>query len=252
MEEADYRTTYELEASNWWFVGMRRICLDLVARRSHPDPGGPALDVGCGTGIFAEHLGRSPAGTGAVVGLDSSSTALAFCVERGVAPLVQADGVRLPFADGTFSLVTAIGVVEHIEDDAGAVTEWARVLQPGGRLVLLTSSYRFLWSGHDLSNHHVRRYRRRGVQVLLRQAGLVPERVSYVNAILFAPIAAVRMVERLRSRRGGLVARKDTGTVPEPIDRLLVAVLRVEAWVLRRGRLPFGVSMVAAATRPRR
>ena len=98
-------------------------------------------------------------------------------------------GEALPFPDGAFGLVTAFGVLEHIEDDAGAVREWARVLRPGGQLVLLTSAYRWMWSGHDVSNHHVRRYRRHKVGDLVRRAGLEPQRVSYANAALFHPIS---------------------------------------------------------------
>jgi 2-polyprenyl-3-methyl-5-hydroxy-6-metoxy-1,4-benzoquinol methylase len=76
VEEQDYRTTYELEDHNWWFVGMRRISLQLLGRpRAVVADGAPILDVGCGTGIMLEHL--EPLGPS--VGLDFSSTALEFC-----------------------------------------------------------------------------------------------------------------------------------------------------------------------------
>jgi SAM-dependent methyltransferase len=257
VEEQDYRTTYLLEEHNWWFVGMRRICLEWIDRCRAGAQGnaGPRpariLDVGCGTGINLDPLGER----GTAVGVDASATALEFCARRGLRDLVQARGERLPFPDGTFDVVSAIGVVEHIEADAAAVAEWARVLAPGGHLVLLTSSYRWLWSGHDLSNHHVRRYTAREVRALLVGAGLEAPRVSYVNAFLLVPIVVVRalgwVARRLRGRPA-LVAHKDTGEVPDLLNRALIGLLGIEARLLRRVDLPFGVSMVASARKPLR
>ena len=247
MEEADYRTTFELEDHNWWFVGMRRMSLDLLHRHLAPDlRGGLVLDVGCGTGIMLETLERG----GPAVGADLSATALGFCRERGRERLAQARGEALPFASRSFSAVTAFGVIEHIDDDRGALLEWARVLRPGGCLVLLTSAYQWLWSGHDVSNHHVRRYVRADIERLLRDAGLQPATVSYANTALFPGIAAVRAVERLRRGEKRPEPRKDTAEVPASLNRLLTGVLTLEGKVIRRRRLPFGVSIIAAATRP--
>ena len=246
MEEQDYRTTYELEDHNWWFVGMRRISLAMLGRPAPVAAGAPILDVGCGTGIMLEHL----APRGEATGLDFSSTALAFCRKRGAERLVQARGEQLPFADGSFGAVTAFGVVEHIDADRAALAEWARVLQPGGSLVLLTSAYQWLWSGHDVSNHHTRRYLTREVTALLREAGLEPTKVSYVNSILFPPILVVRLVERLRRGSKEPEPHKDTGEVPGPANRLLLWLLGLEQRVIARGKLPFGVSIVASAVKP--
>ena len=252
MEEQDYRTTYELEDHNWWFVGMRRISLGLLGRAPGDPPSdrGPILDVGCGTGIMLEHLEDM----GTPTGLDFSSTALEFCRKRGAERLVQARGEQLPFSDGSFAAVTAFGVVEHIDADREAVHEWARVLRPGGDLVLLTSAYQWLWSGHDVSNHHTRRYLTKEISALLQEAGLEPTKVSYVNSFLFPPILAVRLLERLRRGSKPPAPHKDTGEVPAPVNRLLVALLDVERRILTRrsakAKLPFGVSIVASARKP--
>lgn len=243
MEEQDYATTYRLEGGNWWFVGMRRICLEWV-ERCRGD--GPILDVGCGTGINIEALDALAPTTG----VDLSATALRFCQDRGRTELVQATGERLPFPDGSFDVVTAFGVVEHIEADAEAVAEWSRVVAPGGHLVLLTSAYQWMWSGHDVSNHHARRYRADEVRRLLADAGLVDVRVSHLNTFLFPPIAAVRIVERLLRLGRQPAAHKDTGEVPASVNRLLTAVLALEARLLRTRDLPFGVSIAASGRRP--
>jgi SAM-dependent methyltransferase len=246
VEEQDYRTTYELEGHNWWFVGMRRISLAMLGRPAPVAAGSPILDVGCGTGIMLEHL----APIGDATGLDFSSTALAFCRQRGAERLVQARGEQLPFADSSFGAVTAFGVVEHIDADRAAMQEWARVLRPGGSLVLLTSAYQWMWSGHDVSNHHTRRYLTREVAGLLRDAGLEPTKVSYVNSFLFPPILVVRLIERLRRGSKPPAPHKDTGEVPGVMNRLLVALLGLEGRIIVRSKLPFGVSIVASAVKP--
>lgn len=247
MEEQDYRTTYELEGHNWWFVGMRRISLSLLRRPSevHAVDGERILDVGCGTGIMLEHLD----GLGSPTGLDFSPTALAFCRQRGAERLVQGRGEQLPFADDSFSAVTAFGVIEHIEADRAAVDEWARVLRPGGSLVLLTSAYQWMWSGHDVSNHHTRRYLTRDIERLLVDAGLQPTKVSYVNSFLFPPILVVRLIERLRRGSRPPVPHKDTGEVPAFVNRFLIWLLDVERRIVGRRSLPFGVSIVASASK---
>lgn len=249
MQETDYATTFALEGHNWWFVGMRRICRELASRAAPPNaqagPGSISLDVGCGTGINLDEAGGEP------VGVDTSMTALTFCRRRCLGRLVNADGANLPFADRSVERITAIGVIEHIEDDVGALREWARVLRPGGQLTLLTSAYAWMWSGHDVSNHHIRRYRARDVSVLLNSVGLAPVQVSYVNSLLFAPIAIVRLIERLIRRGRSPRAHKNTAELPAAFNRLLVAVLAVEARLMRWTSLPFGVSIVASATKPR-
>lgn len=248
MQETDYATTFTLEGHNWWFVGMRRICRELAARsrsstgRFNADS--ISLDVGCGTGI---NLGEI---AGQAVGVDTSMTALTFCRRRSLDRLVNADGTNLPFADGTVGRITAIGVIEHIEDDAGALREWARVLRPGGQLTLLTSAYAWMWSGHDVSNHHVRRYRRRDLEATLISAGFTPVQVSYVNTLLFPPIAIVRLVERLLRHGRAPSAHKNTAELPAVFNRLLIGVLAIEARLMKWGSLPFGVSIVASACAP--
>lgn len=248
MEDQDYATTYRLEDHNWWFVGTRAICLDLLDDAlGPPAPDAPPriLDVGCGTGLMLERL----ADRGRPMGMDVSPLALDFCRQRGGGPLFRADGARLAVADESFDAVTAIGVIEHLDRDREALEEWRRVLRPGGTMVLLTSAYMWMWSGHDVSNHHTRRYTVRAFRALLEESGLTPLKVSYVNTLLFPGIAAVRLVEKLQRRGREPEPRKDTGEVPAPLNRALTGVLDLERRAIARRPLPFGVSIVASARR---
>lgn len=132
MQPHTYAIMYEVEQSHWWYVGRRRIIksfieeaiagLDLSGRRAH------ILDVGCGTGGNLELLTRF----GDTEGVDISEDALAFCRTRGLAKVRHGAAEQLPYEDCSFDLVTALDVVEHLDDDTAGLREMRRVLRPGG------------------------------------------------------------------------------------------------------------------------
>jgi SAM-dependent methyltransferase len=140
VEIEEYEKTYNLEDSYWWFVGKRRIAQNLIEEFVPLNQREAILDVGCGTGAtmcFLDHYGRA-------YGMDISETALCFC---------------LPFADDSFSLITAFDVLYHREvvDDLTALREFHRVCKKGGSVLISEPAFDFLWSGHDLAYHSKRR-----------------------------------------------------------------------------------------------
>ena len=166
--------------------------------------------------------------------------------------LVPGEGVcgsatQLPFADETFDVVSAFDVVEHCEDDATAVAELARVLVPGGRMLLSVPAYQWAWSDHDVQAGHHRRYTRPRLTRLVegcRDAGAAGDvrlrwRVPDLRRRARTPPA--------RSR-----ARGDTRLpqVSPRTDRVLMGLCATDARVLRRHDLPFGSSVFLAAVKP--
>ena len=92
----------------------------------------PVLDLGCGDGVFGQVLFAEPID----LGIDASAHELAIArASGGYRHLILADGAALPCADAIFETVISNGVLEHVDDLAGALREIARVLRPGGRLV---------------------------------------------------------------------------------------------------------------------
>ena len=241
MEKAEYRRNYELERSYWWFVGVRAIVDRLLAAAGDAGSLGRVLDVGCGTGALLEEL--KPRSSEAW-GVDVSPEALRFCAERGLRCVALADALAVPFPSGYFDVVTAIGIVEHLDDDRAFLAEMNRLVRPGGVLVLLTSSFPWLWSMHDVANRHRRRYYLRGFREQMRRAGFESVRFSHMNFLLFPALAPALLLHRLFV---GLRSAHPQRILPKPprlVNAALTAVLRIEAILISRVTLPWGVSLI--------
>lgn len=249
-----YRDLYVKEQDYWWHVGKRAIVYSLLERYL---PAGKskaqrrALDLGCGTGLNLDHLSRyaEPVGT------DFSEEALHFCRERGHELLCKADAALLPFANGDFDIVTALDVIEHLDDDLLALRELRRVLRPGGLLIISVPAYRFLWSYWDDILGHRRRYTTGSMRDVARRAGLKVRKVSYSNAAILLPTIAMRVIKSLRykstrSKGGGSAPETDFMPVPGWLNGILTRYYMGEARFLRRERIPFGLSVVCVAQKP--
>ena len=234
MEDHVYRQLHDLEDGHWWFRGRRAVLWALLRRAGLPERP-RVLDAGCGTGRNLAEFGR----LGTAVGVDPSPQAIAFCRERGLADVVEAGLESLPFEDGSFDLVLATDVLEHVERDDLAARELRRVAAPGALLVVTVPAYRWLWSQHDDSHHHRRRYTAPALRARLATAGWRAELLTYFNALLLPPIAAVRLA-------GGRRRRTDYELTEGPLNRVLELPMRGEAALIERGwRFPAGVSIGA-------
>jgi 2-polyprenyl-3-methyl-5-hydroxy-6-metoxy-1,4-benzoquinol methylase len=243
MEPEEYPKMRRLEDSYWWFVGRRALIRTLLDERV---PRGSAfLDIGCGTGAMSQELQRR----GFVASVDFEYMALQYIRTRGLKAPVQASAELLPFRSGVFDAVTALDVIEHLDDDAGAAREIERILKPGGIAFVTVPAFRFLWSEHDIALHHRRRYTARQIRSLFEQAGMDVEKVSYVMTALFPAVAGVRLAQKaLGSGRKPIEKAKTTlPDVPGPFNGLLTGLLNAEARLVSKVNLPVGVSLVCVA-----
>jgi SAM-dependent methyltransferase len=183
--------------------------------------------------------------------VDASPTAAAFVRQRGFSRIAVGSATELPFDDRSFDLATAFGVIEHVERDDAMLAEMLRVVRPGGHTLIVTSAHRWLWSVHDERVHHVRRYRRGELRERVVRAGWRVEQLSYVNAALFPPVAAVRLLQRIvpqpKSHESGM---SGFGMPPGPLNRALASLLALEGSFLEHMDLPMGVGLICRATRP--
>ena len=244
MDEALERWTFAVEEEHWWYRGRRRV-LDAVLDALALPAGTRILDAGCGSGRNMVELARR----GGVTGVELASPSLRAAAARQVGD-VRAGSLEapLPFADAAFDLAVALDVLEHVGDDAFALRELARVVRPGGLLVVTVPQYGWLWGEHDVLSHHHRRYTRAMLLGRAAAAGFAAERVTSFNAALLAPIAGARLLQRARRRAAPV---SDLGRTPQGVvNGALERVLRREAALLRSGRdLPVGVSLLAVLRR---
>jgi SAM-dependent methyltransferase len=166
---------------------LRRHCVLRIARRLAPER---VLEVGCGAGDLLAQLAARGC---QVVGVDASEAARDEARLRA-APFGARFDVRADLPDGLFDLVLAFEVLEHIEDELGALQRFGARIRPGGHLLLSVPAHHRRWGPHDVWAGHLRRYERDELAARLREAGLA---VEFVWSYGF-PLA--NWVEPLRER----------------------------------------------------
>jgi SAM-dependent methyltransferase len=238
----EYAARYgSLEQWHWWFRARQRIFADVLRREL---PGGAArtlLAVGCGPAEGLRWL-LPFARDGRIIGLDADPvhatdlpTGVSFAIGRCEAA---------PLTTNAVDAVLALDVIEHVEDDAAALSEAVRVLRPGGLLLVSVPALPSLWGPQDEVSLHVRRYTRATLAATFARAGLPSPRITYFNTLLFPLIAGVRWTRRALGRNQ--TARTDfDDNRPGLVNELLLAVFQLERHLLQHVRLPIGVSLLA-------
>jgi SAM-dependent methyltransferase len=180
---------------------------------------------------------------GKASGIDMSSRAIEYCKERGLNDVSVGDATVLQYPDASFDAIIILDVIEHIEDDAAACRELARVLKPGGIVIIMVPAFMFLWGVTDVLSHHYRRYTKREIVARVKGANLSIARATYFNTFLFPLIALVRVTVRLlkipvtsESEMGGSLG-----------NAILYAIFRLESLALKYMNFPFGVSVLLVA-----
>lgn len=241
MEPKAYLDMIEAQETHWWFRARRKILGRLLGR--FVPAGERVLEVGAGTGSNLPLLSN----WGQVTALEPNRFAADFLRLNFEAEVVceAVPTATQPSLHG-FDLIAALDVIEHIEQEAQALEFMVRRLRPGGWLIVTVPAFGFLWSSHDEALHHKRRYRKPELARKLTEAGLEVEFLSYFNTLLFVPALAVRLIDRQRPG----IARSGSGRIPAMLNRCLAFIFGLEAGLLDRFPLPFGLSVAALARKP--
>src|SRR5437879_10840568 len=146
MEREQYAIMARREERHWWYTGMRRVALAVLAGVLGDRGDLHILDAGCGTGGTTIELQRF----GRVVGVDLAWEALEPARARGLRALARASIERLPFGNASFDVATSFEVVYHlgVASDMSALMEMRRVLKPGGWFMLRVPAHDWLRGEH--------------------------------------------------------------------------------------------------------
>jgi SAM-dependent methyltransferase len=244
LNPEEYRRMADLEGVQWWYVGMRRIARALLTPLLEAGGARPRrlLDAGCGTGWNLQDLGIF----GETHGVDLSPLAVITTRRRG-GRVIQGNLLGLPYANSSFDVVTSFDVLYHawVPDDVQAVRELARVLKPGGLMLVKVPALKILWGAHDEAVHSRHRYTRGEVEDLLGRAGLRLVRSTYANSLLFPVLLLRRLLDRLFDRHGS-----DVALLPPLLEKIFRGLLGIEARLVGRFNLPLGASVFAVARKP--
>jgi SAM-dependent methyltransferase len=242
MNPAEFANIAKSERDFWWYRGMRKILFGVLDPLMAGRTVRHVLEAGCGTGYFAQVCGKRYGWR--IYPFDIGQDGLRFARDMGIERLVRADVRAAPYAARTFDLVMSLDVLVHLEkgEEYGTLRELARVLAPGGLLVLRTSALDILRSRHSTFVGERQRFTRARLVSAVERHGVKVRRCTYVNSLLLpVALARFRIWEPLRRLPPG----SGVAPVAKWLDRLLYAALAVEAWWLGSGfGLPVGQSLI--------
>jgi SAM-dependent methyltransferase len=254
--DAAFEAVYhELESEHWWFRSRRAFVRGWLTKLG-AGADTRLLDLGCASGTLLREL--QGAGWSRAAGVDFSDVAVARCRSNGLTGVVLGDAADPPCDECSVDVLVASDVLEHLSDDALAVRRWFEVTRPGGHAVVCVPAYAWLWSDHDVVNHHYRRYTRSGLRRLLTDAGWEVAHSGYWNSALLPAVTAVRIAQRVVRRLSGEVARSSNHEVRGQLartrgwlDAAVGAWMSLEnRWILAGGVFPAGISTYVIARKP--
>jgi SAM-dependent methyltransferase len=241
VQKEYYQEYYRIEREHWWFIVRAEILMQKAEMLLRNVASPKILNIGAATGRSSQLLNAY----GMVKSVEYDQDCYEFTKTLDDIDIIQASITELPFDDASFDLVCAFDVIEHVEDDEKAWQEMRRVCKPGGKIMVSVPAFLFLWSEHDIINHHQRRYTKK---TLLKIAGTENNLYcSYFNTMLFFPIAIFRLLKNMISGRPRAEHAKSDfkGSRKGLLSLILQWIFRLEKPLIQFGiSLPFGVSLM--------
>ena len=253
MQSAQFQLHAQIEDRHWWFVARRTILHRIIQAVVPPPSGRLILDVGCGTGA---NLGAL-ADAYECVGIDTSTEAIELARGRfgrvafrqGFAPQAVSD--MLPRA----SLVLLTDVLEHVRDDFALFSSLLAASQPGTYFLVTVPADLSLWSVHDESFGHWRRYDLDRFRQVWEGLPVTCLTATAYNSRLYPLVKAVRWWNCLRGSAHGRHGT-DFDMPAAPLNHLLERIMAGESRRLvglvsggRRRGYRRGVSLLALLRR---
>jgi SAM-dependent methyltransferase len=224
------------EGVHWWFVGRRAVIESLLDTMSLPEDG-EVLEAGCGTGGNLAMLARR----GRIRAFEPHIDALAMARAKNpgltIEPGSLPDG--MPFPKGSFDLVAALDILEHIGGDRAAARGLVEMARPGGSILVTVPAHQWLWGSHDRRLFHLRRYGKQELLDLFSDCDVDVVRLTAFNLVL-APLA---VAYRILEKAIGVDLGNQERVPPRLLNLLLGWLFSAESAIVQRNRtLPIGLS----------
>lgn len=238
MNNKQILAMYEREDTYWWHIGKRYLLRAFVNKYSKKNDTLKMVDIGCGTGGTALALSD----LGDIYCVDSSQEALKMCKKRGLKLIKNGAAENTGLASKKFDVIISSDIAEHVRDDMLHFREISRLLSDKGYAFITLPAHKFLWSTHDESLEHFRRYTLHEVKGKLKLAGLEIEYLSYTNFFVFPIVLFYRLKDVFFSRT--VIPKASYVDLPPFINSFFSNLLKIETKLMQYGiRLPIGVSL---------
>ena len=247
MNPEEYKNLYRVERLHWFYRTKREIARYWLLKSYPLRKDSVLTDCGAGTGLFAYEMSDLCR----VIAIDSEEEALNLAEQNlGKANVRRGSCMALPLEDSSVDCVTALDVLEHVEDDRRAVREFARVLKPGGIALVTVPAMQSLWSDWDEALHHYRRYGHTNLLQLFNTTAFTVTHWNYINVLALPMVLTARKLRRLFARKGHqkVTGRLEDKILPRSLDAALSMAFRALACQTLI-RFPAGVGLLLIAKR---
>ena len=238
MQAEEFRLHAEVEDEHWWFKARRNIILSLI-KRFTPGRAHHLVEIGCGTGGNLRLLANF---SDKVTGLDASQDAVNYARDRVQGEVLLGDfRTALKNKWPEFDVVLIADVLEHVEDDAGFLTDIIDAVMPGTLVMITVPAHKMLWSPHDVALGHFRRYSRAQLKTLWQGHAVEQLFFSPFNFVL----SPVVFLLRLLSSNDESTSQSDLKKHSSLVNTLLYFLFNLESKWLPSFGLPWGCSYAA-------
>lgn len=246
MNPEEYKRLRQIDETHWFYRGKRDIVRHWIDRFIQLTPNDLLIDAGAGTGTWAVEMTARCR----VIAVDDHDESLVLAgsrVEAAGGRVMKSDLYAVDLPSGIAAVVTLMDVLEHMDDDVGALREMIRLVRPGGIIVVTVPALPWMWSDWDEALHHRRRYYRSSLLQLVEQPGVQVLRCAYFNTAMLLPIALLRWYRRIRPVKDG--ANRGEDVIPPEILNKILRELLVRPACCRLLPAPIGVSLLSVLLR---
>ena len=241
MDPTIYAAYFKFERYHWWNLGKLSIVESLVRRYCSQTEPLKLIDIGAGTGSYAEFFAKKgmmvEAHDGSPLAMPYLRDVCAHCVQKKFP-----DDYRQ--CNPEYDVVLLLDMIEHLQDDRSGIDAALRLLKPGGILLCTVPACKRMWGEYDVVAHHYRRYDLSEVRELVKDKRARIEKISYYSTLLFPFLFTVRFFENMAFRISRRAPVYRPHFLPGFFNFFLKIIFSFEKYLIKFMDFPFGSSIV--------